>query len=43
MPIHYTMHAKQCNDRDDEYVDILKVLILKADGFIVDNNTPFNR
>ncbi|KAI1635751.1 hypothetical protein F4809DRAFT_612809 [Biscogniauxia mediterranea] len=42
-PIHYAMHVKQCNDRGDKYVDIVKALILKADEVMVKTNTLFNK
>ncbi|KAL6827245.1 hypothetical protein J3E69DRAFT_380382 [Trichoderma sp. SZMC 28015] len=42
-PIHYAMHVKQCNDRGDEYADIVKILIIRADEFMVKNKTLFNK
>lgn len=42
-PIHYAMHAKQCLDRGKEYVDIVKVLIIRADETMTTNNTLFNK
>ncbi|KAK4074698.1 uncharacterized protein Triagg1_4847 [Trichoderma aggressivum f. europaeum] len=41
-PIHYAMHVKQCNDRGDDYADIVKILIIRADKFMVNNKTLFN-
>jgi hypothetical protein len=42
-PIHYAMHAKQCYDRGDEYVNIVMILILRADEAMIKNNTVFNK
>ncbi|KAI0407365.1 hypothetical protein F4802DRAFT_19209 [Xylaria palmicola] len=42
-PIHYAMHAKQCYDRGDKYVDIVKTLILQADEHMINSNTVFNK
>ncbi|KAL7961526.1 hypothetical protein V8C34DRAFT_311755 [Trichoderma compactum] len=41
-PIHYAMHVKQCNDRGDDYADIVKILIIRADEFMVKNKALFN-
>ncbi|KAK1254757.1 hypothetical protein MKX08_008752 [Trichoderma sp. CBMAI-0020] len=42
-PIHYAMHLKQCNDRGDDYADIVKILIVRADECMVKNKTLFNK
>ncbi|KAI0154854.1 hypothetical protein GGR57DRAFT_511820 [Xylariaceae sp. FL1272] len=42
-PIHYAMHAKQCYDRGDEYVTIVKDLIIKADEVMKKSQTIFNK
>lgn len=42
-PIHYAMHLKQCNDRGDDYADIIKILIVRADECMVKNKTLFNK
>jgi len=41
-PIHYALHLEECYDRDNEYLKIVKVLILRADETMVKTNTLYN-